>query len=101
MRIEQHPILDFAPKKTIPFTYDGRPMAGREGDTVAAALHAAGVMKLSESIKKHRPRGFWCAIGNCSSCHMTVDGVPNVKTCVTPLVEGMDVRSQAGRGSLS
>lgn len=98
MRIEHHPILDFPKKNDIPFTFDGSPMTGREGDTIAAALHAAGVMKLSESIKRHRPRGFYCAIGNCSSCHMVVDGIANVKTCVTPLKPGMDVRTQSGKG---
>jgi predicted molibdopterin-dependent oxidoreductase YjgC len=100
MRIEQHPILDFKPAKTIEFTFDGRPMTGREGDTVAAALHAAGVLKLSESIVRHRPRGFWCAIGNCSSCHMVVDGVANVKTCITPLKAGMVVATQHGKGAV-
>jgi len=98
MRIEQHPILDFQVKKEIPFLFDGVPMTGREGDTIASALHAAGVMKLSNSIKRHRPRGFYCAIGNCSSCHMIVDGVYNVKTCVTPLRAGMVVETQTGKG---
>lgn len=27
---------------------------------------------------------------------MVVDGVPNIRTCVTPLAEGMDVRTQDG-----
>ena len=98
MRIEQHPILDFPMKQEIPFTFDGVPMTGREGDTIASALHAAGVMKLSSSIKRHRPRGFYCAIGNCSSCHMIVDGKSNVKTCVTPLRAGMKVETQTGKG---
>ncbi|MDP3130257.1 MAG: 2Fe-2S iron-sulfur cluster-binding protein, partial [Bacillota bacterium] len=46
----------------------------------------------------HRPRGFYCAIGNCSSCHMIVDGKSNVKTCVTPLCAGMNVETQTGKG---
>jgi len=100
LRIERHPILDFPETKTLRFTFEGRPVEGREGDTVASALHAAGVWKLSESQKLHRPRGFYCAIGNCSSCHMVVDGIPNVKTCITPLRAGMDVRIQAGKGVL-
>jgi predicted molibdopterin-dependent oxidoreductase YjgC len=100
MRIEQHPILTFETKKPLSFTFDSQPLIGFEGDTIASALHAAGVRKLSESIENHRPRGFYCAIGNCASCDMTVDGHPNVRTCVTLLKAGMVVESQKGKGVL-
>ena len=46
--------------------------------------------------KEHKPRGIFCAIGRCTDCVMVVDGVPNVRTCITPLKEGMDVRTQYG-----
>lgn len=98
MRIVKHPILDFPEKKEIEFEFEGTILHGYEGDTIASALHANGIKKLSESIVLHRPRGFYCAIGNCSSCHMIVDGVPNVKTCITPLKAGMVVRLQSGKG---
>ncbi len=98
MRIKNHPILGFKARKTITFTFDGKTYQGLEGDTIASALHAAGVRKLSESIHRKRPRGFYCAIGNCASCNMIVNGAPNVRTCITPLEEGMDVRMQDGKG---
>ena len=82
------------------FTFDGRELHGYEGETVAAALHAAGVTTYRESPRLHRPRGFFCAIGKCSSCLMTVDGVPNVRVCITPLREGMTVRSARDKGHL-
>jgi len=75
-------------------------MYGYRGETIASALHAAGVKVLSYSKKHQRPRGFFCAIGNCSSCNMTVNHVPNVRVCVEPLQEGMIVESQGGRGKL-
>lgn len=100
MRIEEHPILTFDRGKTISFLYNGNAVSAYEGETVAAALHAAGVKVLSHSLKHERPRGFFCAIGKCSACMMEVDGVPNVKTCLTPVKEGMDVRSQTGWGKL-
>ena len=100
MRIEKHPILEFKRGKPLNFTFNGEPVTGFEGETIAAALHAAGVKVLGESIFLHRPRGFYCAIGNCSSCLMVVDGVPNVKTCVTELREGMVVETQRGKGVL-
>ncbi len=101
MRIENHPVLDFNRGKRIKFTFNGREVEGYEGETIAAALHAAGVKVLGKSLFLHRPRGFYCAIGNCSSCLMVVDGVPNVKTCTTDLVEGMVVQTQEGKGVIA
>lgn len=98
MRIEQHPILQFQKGKKLKFTFNGEEIEGFEGETIAAALHAAGVKVLGRSLFLHRPRGFYCAIGNCSSCLMTVNGKANVKTCVTDLEEGMIVETQEGKG---
>ena len=83
------------------FTLDGREVEGYEGETIAAALHAAGIHRLSESPLLHRPRGLFCAIGNCSSCLMKVDGVPNVRTCLTKIAPGMRVERQRGKGDPS
>jgi aerobic-type carbon monoxide dehydrogenase small subunit (CoxS/CutS family) len=100
MRIKNHPILTFETKKEIKFMYNNIELSGVEGDMIASALHAQGVKKLSESIHLNRPRGFYCAIGNCASCNMIVNGIPNVRTCVTPLVEGMIVETQDNKGEL-
>ncbi|MBN2540459.1 MAG: (2Fe-2S)-binding protein [Bacilli bacterium] len=94
MRIEEHPILSFKKQNQLHFTFNGRPMIGIEGDTIAAALHDNGIMHYSNSLKSHRPRGFYCAIGNCGSCNMKVNGVENIKTCMTLLAEGMVVESE-------
>ncbi len=101
MRIENHPILTFEKGPKVKFIFDGKEMEGFEGEPVAAALHAAGVRVLSHSQIHNRPRGFWCAIGNCSSCNMRIDGVPNVRSCVEPLKEGMTVETQKGKGDLN
>ncbi len=63
-------------------------------ETVAAALYANGLREFSKSIKYRRPRGFFCAIGRCSACMMEVDGVPNVRTCVAMVKDGMQVKRQ-------
>jgi len=93
MRIDEHPILSFEKKKELHFMFNGRDLVGYEGDTIAAALHDNGIMHYSNSLVKKRPRGFYCAIGNCGSCNMTVNGVLNVKTCMTQLEDGMTVES--------
>jgi predicted molibdopterin-dependent oxidoreductase YjgC len=97
-RIEDHPILDFPARKEVTFTWEGKELRGFEGEPIAAALHAAGIKVLHTSHKSGKPRGFFCAIGNCSSCLVVVDGVPNVRACTEKLREGMRVQRQVGTG---
>jgi len=100
LRIGAHPILAFPEKRKITFRFEDKSVYGYEGDTIASALHALGIKQLSLSVPLKRARGFYCAIGNCSSCRMIVDGIPNVKTCITPLKEGMEVKVQTDKGFL-
>lgn len=94
MRINEHPIIDFDHSKKIHFTYNGKSMFGYEGDTIAAALFDNGIRYFSDSVVYERPRGLYCAIGNCGSCNMQVNGEDNVKTCMTLLEENMEVISE-------
>lgn len=100
MRIEEHPILSFPREQKISFTYNGREIEAYPHESIAAALHAAGVKKFGQSPELHHPRGLFCAIGNCSSCFMEVNGQPNVRICVVRAKPGMQVREQAGRGEI-
>ena len=100
MRIKEHPVLEFKRDKEITFTYNGKKIKAYEGETIAASLYAAGIRVLKASSKYERPRGLFCAIGNCSSCHMVVDGVPNVKTCITKVEQGMIVQEEVGKGDI-
>lgn len=74
--------------------FEGRSVRAFEGESVGAALHAAGERVLMRSIKYHRPRGLFCGVGKCASCLVRVDGTPNVRACVTPVREGMLVETQ-------
>ena len=100
MRIEEHPVLEFERGEKITFLFDGKEIDAYPNETIAAALHAAGVSKFSESPELHRPRGLFCAIGNCSSCFMIVDGKPNMRVCVMPAKQGLLVEEQKGRGNI-
>lgn len=101
MRIEEHPVLRFDRGEKITFFYNGQPVEGYADETIAAALHAHGVRRLGHSPELHRPRGLFCAIGNCSSCFMTVNGEPNVRICVTRVEDGMRVEEQQGKGGVT
>ena len=96
-RIEEHPILGTYKKgRKVKFFFDGKELSGYEGEPIAVALKAAGLMVHRYTQKEHKPRGVFCAIGRCTDCVMVVDGVPNIRTCVTPLQEGMVVKTQYG-----
>ena len=97
-RIAVHPILgeQNEGKEVVTFLYDGKEMQGYEGEPIAAALKANGFMVNRYTMKQHKPRGIFCAIGRCTDCVMVVDGEPNVRTCMTPLKAGMDVKTQYG-----
>jgi len=66
------------------------------GEPIAAALYAAGHKIHRYTQREHKPRGIFCMIGKCTDCVMVVNGVPNVRTCITALEAGMDVRTQDG-----
>ena len=96
-RIEEHPILGEIEKgQLVKFQFDGKTVEGYEGEPIAVALKAAGLMVHRYTQKEHKPRGIFCAIGRCTDCVMIVDGVPNVRTCITPLKAGMEVKTQYG-----
>lgn len=96
-RIEEHPILGVQEKgKEVTFYYNDKKMQGYAGEPIAAALKAEGIVIHRYTQKEHKPRGIFCAIGRCTDCVMIVNGKPNVRTCVTPLEEGMRVQTQYG-----
>lgn len=97
MRIEEHPILGKpVERREIEFTLDGKTLSGYEGEPIATALRACGVMIHRYTKKYHKPRGIFCAIGRCTDCVMVVNDKPNVRTCITPLVQGMKIQTQYG-----
>ncbi len=69
---------------TLTLTFDGRPIAARDGDSVASALLAAGIRSTRLTALSGSPRGPYCLMGACFECLAVVDGVPNVQTCLPP-----------------
>ncbi|MBS4959234.1 MAG: (2Fe-2S)-binding protein [Clostridiales bacterium] len=97
MRVTQHPILgDLEEKKKVTFYYNGTPIEALEGEPIASALINAGIRVFRTTAKRHEPRGIFCAIGRCTDCMMVVDGIPNTRTCVTLVKDGMQVEKQEG-----
>ena len=78
------------------FIWNGKPLDGMSGDTVASALIAAGVRANRDHAVTGEPRAPFCMMGTCFECLVEIDGKQNRQGCQVPLVEGMDVRSQKG-----
>lgn len=100
-RLPDHPAQTVDRSRVVSFQFEGRVIAGYAGEPIAAALYASGQRLFSRSFKYHRPRGLLCVAGRCPNCLMNVDGVPNVRTCVTPVTAGCRVRPQNAWPSLA
>ncbi len=87
--------------RTVTFSFQGKTVEAREGDTVAAALLAAQVPTFRETPVAGSPRGPYCMMGVCFDCLLTIDGEANRQGCLTLVADGMTVERQAGRRILA
>lgn len=82
----------------VEFTVDGRGVSARAGESVAAALLAAGVVELRTSPRSGSARGAFCYMGICQECLVRIDGAP-AQACITPVRAGMKVATGGVRTS--
>lgn len=75
---------------------DGMPLPAYQGETLAAAMLAAGRRVFRYAPRTGSPRGLFCGMGVCYDCLMMVDGSPNVRACMTPVADGMRAETQRG-----
>ncbi len=67
----------------ITITVNGEEVEAYAGESIAAALLASGRRAIRQNVKGGTPRGYFCGMGMCFDCMATVDGNPNVRTCMT------------------
>jgi hypothetical protein len=82
------------------FSFAGKSIAFRPGDTVAAALLAAGVNEFRSTSLSGGSRGPFCLMGVCFDCLVAIDGRENARACMEPASEGVRVEPQNGATSL-
>lgn len=96
-RVLDHPILgDSEPGNIVSIRVDGELIEAKRGEPIVAALLAVGIKVNRYTRKRHEPRGVFCGIGQCTDCVMVVNGIPNVRTCITPVEDGMIIETQEG-----
>jgi sarcosine oxidase subunit alpha len=84
--------------RPLSFSFDGRPLQGFAGDTLASALVANDVKLVGRSFKYHRPRGIMTAGGEEPNALVTLRSgayaEPNTRATMAELFDGLEARSQ-------
>lgn len=83
---------------TIRFAFDDGEITAEPGQSIAAALIAAGHRSWRSTRVGGEPRGAFCGIGVCFDCLVTVNGRPNQRACLTEVRQGDRVEWQEGTG---
>ena len=84
--------------KTVRARYNGRPLEGFAGDTLASALLAGNHILIGRSFKYHRPRGLLSAgVEEPNGLFTLGTGArrePNIPATMVELMDGLEARSQ-------
>ncbi len=75
------------------FSFEGRRIPFRDGQTLVAALIEAGERGLRHTAKGGM-RGMFCGMGVCQECLVTIDGQPNQRACMARASPGQEVKRQ-------
>jgi sarcosine oxidase subunit alpha len=85
-------------QRRLDFTWNGRPLQGVAGDTLASALLANGERMIGRSFKYHRPRGIVASGPEEPNALVHIGEAahfePNQRATVTPLYDGLTAASQ-------
>jgi NADPH-dependent 2,4-dienoyl-CoA reductase/sulfur reductase-like enzyme len=76
----------------IRISFNGASVEALPGESIAAALSAAGILALRETPKGTK-RGLWCGMGACFDCVVTVDGKAGQRACMVKVTDGMAIES--------
>jgi D-hydroxyproline dehydrogenase subunit gamma len=82
---------------TVSITVEGNEVKAAVGDSVAAALLAAGFDHCRTTPISGAPRAPYCMMGVCFECLVIIDGIGNRQGCLVPVSEGMRVELQRGK----
>lgn len=71
------------------FDWNGSAIPFRAGESVAAALTGAGILRLGDDSVGSEGR-YFCGIGACQNCLVRVNGIIR-EACLTPAMSGLSV----------
>lgn len=88
------------PNDEITIKFEERSIPCRRGETLAAALTAAGELRLRHT-RSGDDRGMFCGMGVCQECLVEIDGRPAQRACMTVVDGPVTVRRQIPDSPLS
>ena len=94
-RLTKHPVMAVGQGEPVTFSWNKKSLQGMKGEMVSSALFANDIQVFGHHTKDDSAQGMFCANGQCSQCLVMADGLP-VKSCMTPLKQGMVVESMEG-----
>ena len=68
--------------------FEGRPVPFEPGQSIGAALTAAGIRSWRTTRAGGRPRGLFCGIGVCFDCLVSVNGRRSLRACMVEARSG-------------
>lgn len=83
--------------KRVTITFEGEQLQVQEGETVIAAVMAAGAGYNRTTPISGAHRSGYCHMGVCYECLMEIDGIPNQQACTIQVRDGMVVNRQQGK----
>ncbi len=80
-------------KKEVFININGQRISAYQGETLLAVLIASGIKKIRKSSVLKEHRGGLCGMGVCYDCLVTLNGVRNVRACMTYIEDGMEIET--------
>lgn len=90
--------LDESGAAPITLVFEGAALTARPGDSVAAALFAAGNFSGRDTLVSGAPRGPFCMMGACFDCLVEIDGVVR-QACMIEVKEGLRIARPQAAGT--
>lgn len=88
--------LDDNTDRPVRLEIDGLGIEARSGETIAAAMLAAGLNWFRTMPVSGHHRGPWCLMGVCFDCLVEIDGLGLRQACQTVVRDGMRVSRPTG-----
>jgi D-hydroxyproline dehydrogenase subunit gamma len=85
------------PERSLTIFIDGAQTLASPGDSVAAAMLAAGDIACRTTALSGTARGPFCLMGVCFDCLVTIDGIASLQACMIPAREGMRIETRRGK----
>ncbi|MCK4836691.1 MAG: (2Fe-2S)-binding protein [Candidatus Aminicenantes bacterium] len=79
-------------KEKLTLIVNGKEIEAYRGESLLAALMAAGYKNLKKSPVRGEPRGALCGMGVCFECLVSINGIPNLRSCLVEVEDNLEIK---------